>query len=122
MAEMYTCDNSSCALSSDGLTITLYITEANNTMNFAMNVLNHYVIPQSDYTYYWLPYPATITCDPGSSPLSFYGSVMPTWFYGAVSTTDGVYDKNGNVVITAHFTNPVGAVNEVIKGILTDFK
>ena len=112
MAEMYTCNKSSCDLSSDGLTVTLYIPEANNIMNFAINVLNHYVIPQHDYTYYWLPNPVVISCDPGSPPLMTSGSIMPPWFYGAV-TTDGAYDGDGNVVITAQLTNPIGQINEV---------
>ena len=112
MAEMYTCDDSSCDLASDGLTVTLYIPEANNTMNFAINVLNRYVVPQHDYSYYWLPNPAMVPCDEGNETLVFSGTIMPPWFYGTVST-DGAHDGIGNVVITAHMTSPVGKINEV---------
>ncbi len=114
MRQFYTCDAESCDLSSDGLTVTIELENiTTNTMFFAINVIGYWVVPQHDYSYYWLPNPAVVPCEAGGVPLVFSGSIMPPWFYGSV-TTDASFDGSGNVVINVHLSESAGKMEEVI--------
>ena len=111
---MYTCDVDTCDLSSDGLTVTLAVEGSvnNNTMYFAINVLHHWVVPQHDYTYYWLRNPAVVPCgEEGNDPLVFSGTIMPPWFYGTVVTEGSC--NSSYVMLTAQLSSPVAKMEEV---------
>lgn len=121
---MNTCDSNICTLSSDGMTVTLIIPDAKDTMNYAINIINMLVIPQSDYSYWYHPNPAVVACSPAPAVTISYSGRMPVWFYGTSTITtahclgNNISDAMVDVVLS--LSSPASSLDEIDYIFVTD--
>ncbi|XP_041459073.1 uncharacterized protein LOC121410825 [Lytechinus variegatus] len=112
-----TCDETCCELSSDGKTVTIHLEGAVSSVNYAINVINKYVVPQHDYSYYWYRNPLTVACTNSSDVVVSRGQRMPVWFYGTASVDSTMCQRDlvGGYEVTAtlKLSSPANSLQEV---------
>eukprot|EP00057_Strongylocentrotus_purpuratus_P032170 XP_786827.2 PREDICTED: uncharacterized protein LOC581748 [Strongylocentrotus purpuratus] len=113
-----TCDETCCQLSPDGKTVTIDLQGAVTSVDYAINVINKYVVPQHDYSYYWYRNPLTIQCTSTSDVTVTRGQRMPIWFYGSASLDtptcrQNLVDEDYEVTATLKLSSPANNLQEI---------